>query len=330
MPRIGMNPNRGRQSDYRPSRVTLAMLTYLPNESGYFRHRFDVTRLSLESLIANTAEPCDLIVFDNGSCSRMVEYLKGLRDAGKIHYLVLSSQNVGKIAALQAIFQLAQGELVAYTDDDVFFLPGWLEEHQKILETYPHTGMVTGFYIRSHMCYAVESTLKFAGRQDVKAERGLLNDEAWERHYMESMDRSSELYAEETRGLEDVALTYNGIEAFVSAGHHQFVAPRRVMLEALPKAWSSQLMGKMIELDTQIDQMDYLRLSTRQPVTRLLGNVIDSTMAAEAQRYNLTMQSVQVKKSRGFANLFLRSGRVRVWTYRLYHKLFEILNTTER
>ena len=75
MPRIGINPNRGQQTEYRPSRITLAMLTYLPNQAGYFAERLAVTRLSLESLIAHTPKPADLIVFDNGSCPELVNYL---------------------------------------------------------------------------------------------------------------------------------------------------------------------------------------------------------------------------------------------------------------
>ena len=174
MPRTGMNPSRGRKTDYKPARVTLAVLTYLPDTVAYYENRFDVTRLCLESLIANTLEPYDLLVFDNGSSQPMVDYLRGLRDSGDIDYLMLSSQNVGKIGALQMITRFAPGEVIAYTDDDIFFLPGWLETHLKIIDTYPGLGMVTGFYIRPHMSYGNESALRFAEQSDVKVERGLL------------------------------------------------------------------------------------------------------------------------------------------------------------
>src|SRR5512136_710213 len=105
MPRIGINPNRGQLTRYQPARVTLAMLTYLPNQAGYFAERMAVTRLSLDSLIANTPRPYDLIVFDNGSCSELVNYLCQLRDQGLIDYLILSSSNIGKISAMQVIYR---------------------------------------------------------------------------------------------------------------------------------------------------------------------------------------------------------------------------------
>ena len=91
---------RGRTSDYRPSRVTLATLTHIPDQSGYYQNRFDVMRLSLESLIAHSPPGTDVLVFDNGSCEPVVDYLRSLRDAGGIDYLLLSRRNVGKIGAL--------------------------------------------------------------------------------------------------------------------------------------------------------------------------------------------------------------------------------------
>ena len=63
MPRIGMNPSRGQSTDYKPAKISLVMLTYIPNDIGYFEKRFEVMRISLESFIQNTSVPHDLIVF---------------------------------------------------------------------------------------------------------------------------------------------------------------------------------------------------------------------------------------------------------------------------
>jgi len=325
MPRVGMNPARGQPSGYQPNRVTLAMLTYLPNQAGYFEQRFAVTRLSLESLIANTPEPHDLIVFDNGSCAELVAYLTKLRDEGHIQYLLLSSRNIGKIGALQIIFRAAPGEIIAYSDDDILFLPGWLPEHLKLLETYPKAGLVTGFYIRSHMRYGTQTIEAFAGREDVQAERGFLIPRELEQHYIDNMGRTWETYQQEVDGLDDLHLTYQGVEALASAGHHQFVARRQVLLEAMPAEWSGQLMGKVRELEITIDQLGYLRLSTCQPVTHLLGNVISAGNAAEARRMGLSAESGLVRKSsRG--GLF-RIPLVRRAALAVYNRLHTILNS---
>jgi hypothetical protein len=327
MPRIGINPNRGQKTAYKPSRITLAMLTYLPNQAGYFAERLAVTRLSLDSLIANTPQPHDLIVFDNGSSPELVSYLCSLRDQGLINYLILSSSNIGKISALQVIFNAAPGEIVAYTDDDVFFLPGWLEAHQKIMHTFPRVGLVTGFYIRSHLRYATQTIDAFAAQSGVQVKRGLLVPRELEQHYIDNMGRSWDSYQQEVAGLEDIELTYQGVTALASAGHHQFVAPRQLILDILP-GWDSNLMGRMIELENSIDQQGYLRLSTPEPVTHLLGNVISAENAAEARRLGLTASAIVSKPSKiSLANYIARLPVLNRLLLGLYNRLHILLNS---
>jgi hypothetical protein len=327
MPRIGINPNRGQLTEYKPSRITLAMLTYLPNQAGYFSERLAVTRLSLESLIAHTPKPYDLIVFDNGSCPDLVNYLCGLRDQGLINYLILSNSNIGKISALQVIFRAAPGEIVAYSDDDVFFLPGWLDAHLKIMETYPRVGLVTGFYIRSHLRYATQTIETFAKQPDVQVARGLLIPHDLEQHYIDNMGRSPDSYLQEVSGLEDIQFTYQGVNTLASAGHHQFVTPRQLMLDVLP-GWDNNLMGKMIELENGVDNLGYLRLSTPTPVTRLLGNVISAENAAEAKRLGLSAQAGLITKpSAGLASRIVHLPLIKRLTLGLYNRLHILINS---
>jgi glycosyltransferase involved in cell wall biosynthesis len=303
------------------------MLTYLPNQAGYFAERLAVTRLSLESLIAHTPKPTDLIVFDNGSCPELVNYLCQLHDQGLINYLILSSSNIGKISALQVIFRAAPGEIVAYSDDDVFFLPGWLDAHLKIMDTYPQVGLVTGFYIRSHLRYATHSIEAFTKQPGVQVSRGLLILHELEQHYIDNMGRSWDSYQQEVNGLEDIQLSYQGVNALASAGHHQFVTPRQLMLDVLP-TWDKNLMGKMIELENAVDQLGYLRLSTSTPVTRLLGNVISAENAAEAHRLGLSAQAGTVIKPQG--NLISRIVRIPLikrLTLWLYNRLHILINS---
>lgn len=303
------------------------MLTYLPNQAGYFAERLAVTRLSLESLIAHTPESTDLLVFDNGSCPELVSYLCHLRNQGLINYLILSSSNIGKISALQVIFRAAPGEIVAYADDDVFFLPGWLDAHLEIMNTYPRVGLVTGFYIRSHLRYATQSIEAFTKQAGVQVTRGLLIPHEMEQHYIDNMGRNWETYQQEVNGLEDIQLTYQGVSALASAGHHQFVTHRQLMLDVLP-IWDDHLMGKMIELENAIDQLGYLRLSTFTPVTRLLGNVISAENAAEAHRLGLIAQAGTVTRPRvGLVSRMMRLPFIKRLLLGLYNRLHILINS---
>ena len=328
MPRIGMNPSRGKKSDYIPARVTVAVLTYVPNSLGYFENRLEVTKTCLQSILKHTSVPYDLMVFDNGSRPELVDYLRQLKDAGDIDFLMLSSQNIGKIGALQLMFKAAPGEVIAYCDDDVFYLPGWLERSLEVLDTFPNVGIVSGMYIKPHMKEGVDSTLKFAGSKGVEMQRGNLVDPALEKHYMDQMGRTEEKYRGEVAGLEDVLITYKGINVWASAGHYQLVTKKEAILRALPKTWSSNLMGQMRDLDVTIDKLGLLRLCTTPPTLRLLGNQIDESAAAVIRQYGVEVQAAAAEKKAapGWKTRFARLTLVQKMAYWLYERMFKIIN----
>lgn len=295
MPRIGMNPSRGKTLDYRPARTTVAVLTYAPYKAGYFEHRLAVTRLTIESILHNTHEPFDLLVFDNGSCEEMVKFLQSLYQQGSIDYLFLSKRNIGKLNALRFIFDTAPGEIVAYADDDLLYYPGWLKAHLEIIDHFPNVGAVTGFYIRQRVAMSSESTLAFAERPDIETQRGLLMPRAWEEEYLINTGRTWERYEKEVAGIEDVIVKYKGYEAWVSAHHFQMVSPKKIiqeiLSEMLPNGWSDQLMGRMVEMDDRMDEKGYLRFCTREQTIRLLGNIISPEVAVIAGKMGLSAQA---------------------------------------
>lgn len=301
MPRIGMNPSRGVKLDFTPARTTVAVLVYVPHQAGYFQNRMDVTKMTLRSILANTEESYDLLVFDNGSSPEMVNYLQELYQNGSIDYLFLSERNIGKLNALNMIFNIAPGEIVAYSDDDVLHLPGWLGKHLEIIDTFPDVGAVTGFYIRQRVAMSSESTLQFANQPDVEAERGLLMPRKWEEEYLINTGRTWERYEEEVRGIEDIIVKYNGLEAWVSAHHFQMVCPKAVVKEVLadmlPDGWSDQVMGRMVELDDRMDDKGYLRFCTREQTMRLMGNAISEEVLDLAKEFNIPVDDIHVPQN---------------------------------
>ncbi len=301
MPRIGINPSRGQTLDFTPARTTVAVLVYAPHQAGYFQNRLDVTRMTIESILANTNEPFNLLVFDNGSCPEMVAYLQSRYEKGDIDILLLSKRNIGKLNALKIIFTSAPGEVVAYTDDDVFHLPGWLGKHLQIIDTFPNVGAVTGFYIRQRVAMSSASTLAFADRPEVETQRGLLMPRKWEQEYLVNSGRTWERYEEEVAGIEDIIVTYKGVEAWVSAHHFQMVCPKviiqEVLEEMLPGGWSDQIMGRMVEMDDVMDAKGYLRFCTREQTMRLMGNALSQEVAALAHESGLSVQAVEANQS---------------------------------
>ncbi len=331
MPRLGMNPSRRETLDFSPARTTVAVLVYAPHQAGYFKDRADVTRLTIESILANTQQPFDLLVFDNGSSPEMVAYLQSLFEQGKIDYLMLSERNIGKINALRMIFAAAPGKIVAYTDDDVFHLPGWLGKHLEIMDTYPKVGAVTGFYIRERVAVGSESTLAFVDHSEVETQRGLLMPRMWEEEYLINSGRTWGRYEKEVTGIEDILVTYKGVEAWVSAHHFQMVCPKtvvqQVLEEMMPEGWSDQVMGQMLEMDQKMDDMGYLRFCTREQTMRLMGNAISEEVAALAKESGLSAKAADLgAESRGLIHRLVQLKWVRYLLQDIVNMIYKWLH----
>lgn len=328
MARVGISPTRKKFSKYHPAKVTAAVITYIPELKGYHKQRLEILRLTLASLRAHTSIPFDLMIFDNGSCPEVVDYLRERRDSGVIDYLILSQRNIGKIGAFQIVFNAAPGEIVAYCDDDVIFYPGWLEAHLNILETFPQVGMVSGLPLRDLAGRASQTLNEFINDPPpgfaVKYERRI--QEEWEADWARSTGRDPAAHLKKTKDEQDLIVSYKGQEALGSATHFQFVAYKRVLSQALPDSWSGRLMGEMLEFDNAVDRQGYIRLSTLEQYVRHLGNVITEKLAEEITEMGLgSLQKVFESESSTGKHWLLKfpgAGRVLVW---VYDRLFEIL-----
>jgi glycosyltransferase involved in cell wall biosynthesis len=334
MARIGINPARGQVTGYRPAQVTVAMVTYIPSLAGYFEHRLEVLRLALSSLTAHTPIPYDLVIFDNASCPEVVGYLRQMQEQGQVNYLILSDHNIGKIDALRVLFNAAPGQVIAYSDDDIFFYPGWLEAQLEILDCFPRAGMVSGVPVRNaagHACRSLDQLAEH-GAPGLSIARQRRIPDAWEVDWAISTGRDPQAHLQATQEHLDLVFGLDkpggGVsEAIGSANHFQFVTPRQVILQALPEHWTGKLMGSMIELDEAIDNLGYLRLSTVERYTRHLGNALSAEVIAEAHGLGLAVgasgtPSAGVSRRRHW--LLRLPGSRRVLSG-LYRRLFKIL-----
>ncbi|MBK5107804.1 MAG: glycosyltransferase family 2 protein [Anaerolineales bacterium] len=330
MARFGINPARGKTSAYQPASITVALLTYIPHLDGYFRNRFEILQLTLASLVANTSLPYDLFIFDNGSISQVVDYLEALQEQGTIRYLFLSSENIGKIGAFELLFNSAPGEYVAYSDDDIYFYPGWLEAHLDVLETFPNVGMVSGAPVRDASDRASRTLKELIAKDEpsIKVSFGKRIPDEWESDWALSVGRDPEEHLQKTRNHQDIILECGGVEAFGSASHFQFLSPKKMIVNALPEIWSGQLMGEMNELDQAIDQLGYLRLSTVGRYTRHLGNAISPDLVDEAQQLgvNQSGNARRTGKQKHWLLAIPGSGRL---LRRTYNSLFNILHNID-
>ncbi len=311
--RKGQNPAKFVKDVPRPERITVALLNYIPFLSGFHAETLDVLKVCLQSLRTDPGLPFDLMVFDNGSCAEARDFLVAEKEAGRIQYLILSEKNVGKGGAWNVMLPGAPGEVIAYTDSDVLFSPGWLKRSVEILETFPNVGMVTARPFRTPPEFYT-STLDWARKV------GALQPEKsqfipWETFLEfnlslgQTEEENRKVYAE-TR---DWVLTCDGVTALAGASHWQFTAYKSTLQQFLPFDMAKP-MGQVRQLDQRMNDAGLLRLMVPEPLAMNMSNTLGylrgELKAAPAPR------SVSLKKR------LLEFGPVKKALLSLYNRIF--------
>ena len=284
MTRIGQNPAKFVKNVAKPARITVAVLNYIPFLSGFYSEMDRVLKACLNS-IYNTKldEDFEVLVFDNGSCEEIKQFLLKEQAEGRIQYLFLSEKNLGKGGAWNVIFEGAPGEIIAYTDNDCLFSPDWLSESIQILETYPNTGMVTARPFRTN-ADLYSSTLDWAeSSSDVLHEQGDLIPFDVFREFDLSLGQSEDEITEHYKSTTDHRLTYKGVKAMVGASHWQFTAYKKRLQEFLPFRMDRP-MGQVRQLDTRINEKGYLRLMTESPCAMNMSNTLDNSTEVSSRQ----------------------------------------------
>ncbi len=281
--RAGSHPLKKVGSLESPADITIQMVTFIPFQEGYFEKSLDVLKLSLESLWEHTTGKYDLMIFDNGSCAEVRSYLLEQQESGKVQYLFLSDRNVGLPGAWNILFRAAPGKIVAYSDSDIYFYPGWLQEALHLLESFPKVGMVTGIPLRSPQEFSSKTLEWAAADPQVAVARGVLQD--WEIFWAHAQSlglEEAEARTKYEKG-EDVQFTMNGATAFLGAGHFQFVSPRPVLEAVMPFPYIMP-MGNERYLDKKVNELGFLRLSTANMYVRHIGNRASDTLLKDIGR----------------------------------------------
>ncbi len=95
-------------------------------------------RLCLDSIIRNTPERHEVIVFDNASTDGSQEYLNTLRNIT----LVESPTNLGCPPGRAQAMSIAKGEYLIFLDNDTIVTPGWVAQFIRHAAGNPRVGMI--------------------------------------------------------------------------------------------------------------------------------------------------------------------------------------------
>lgn len=269
--RVGQNPAKYVKTVAKPERITVAVLNYIPFLSGFYAEALDVLKVCLNSARTDAGLPFDLLVFDNGSCEEVKNFLINEQDEDRIQYLFLSEKNLGKGGAWNMMLAGAPGEIIAYADSDCLFYPGWLAESIKLLETYPNVGMVTARPFRTNPDFYT-STVTWGEKQGEVRQGQFI---PWETflEFDRSIAQTDEEIKKHYDTSEDIRLEYNGVQALAGASHWQFTARKDVLAQFLPFDMDRP-MGQVKQLDQRVNEAGYLRLMPIKPFVMNMSNTL--------------------------------------------------------
>jgi len=336
--RKGQNPAKFVKDVAKPERITVALLNYIPFLSGFYAETLDVLKVSLESMRKDAGLPFDLMVFDNGSCPEVRDFLVKEKEEGRIQYLILSEKNMGKGGAWNVMLTGAPGEIIAYTDADVLFSPKWLSRSVEILETFPNVGMVTARPFRTPPEF-YESTLKWALDHATLEEGQFIPWETFLEFNLslgQTEEENRKVYAETkdwritypstSLGLDTVGRTptysttssaqgEQSVTAFAGASHWQFTAYKSTLQQFLPFDMDKP-MGQVRQLDKRMNDAGLLRLMVSDPLAMNMSNTLGYL------RGELGKEKEKRKKKISVARRMLEIGFVKKMLLAVYNKIF--------
>lgn len=280
--RKGMNPLRDKTVPGMP-KVVMCMITHLPDQEGYHAERLEIIKLALNSMREHAGQDAAVMVWDNGSaCTEFLNWLV----CDFMPEIFVMSDNVGRNNARTAMINMFPDDtIIAMSDDDMFFYPGWLSESIDILENFPNVGMVSAYPVRVQFHRApTSSTLDWA-KKNAKREDGKFIPEQWNEDFWVSIGIDSPFYKNRASTIIEKRAVYKGRSVYLTSHHCQWAGyAGRIK----PLLWyDKEAMAPDKPFDTSINDAGLLRLTTTERLSRHIGNVLDDDIREEAEGFGL-------------------------------------------
>lgn len=146
-------------------------------------NRPEMVRVAVDSVLAQTYRPIEIILVDDGSTDDSGRVLDALASAHPDVIRVIHKENGGPGLAREAGRQIAHGEFIQYLDSDDWLMPDKYRTQVNALRFHPECGIAYGISRRvdSHGNVLAEPS-KWTGRRYEYLFPALLLDRWWHTH----------------------------------------------------------------------------------------------------------------------------------------------------
>jgi hypothetical protein len=276
--RIGSNPQKKERKITLSTHHRIVIVVYIPNEEGFYKDSFEVFKACLDSLVYTINSKAVITVVNNGSHTKISDFLNQYLSENKIDTLISHNTNIGKIDALIGAGRGAREQYITLTDADILFVPDWQESVEEIFAKFPNVGSVSPIPVQRSLYFGTSSVLKqvLLGRIKFKLVPIPENFVGYNR-YLESINWNLET----KNDINWAVIEKNGVKATIGSGHQVLTINRNVLFEKTPTNPSLTLVGGKSEnnyVDFPIDKAGKLRLSTYNNYAFHIGNKLESWM----------------------------------------------------
>lgn len=127
------------------------------------------TKRCVESIVANTPEPFEIILSDVGSGRETLGVITALEDAHANIHVIYNKESTGTTGQRNQGIYFSRGSRVVLMDNDVLVLPGWLRHLQEASDRDPKIGLIGAKLLKAEVdkvyyCGSHAITLEKEGR----------------------------------------------------------------------------------------------------------------------------------------------------------------------
>lgn len=257
------------------------MPVYIPHEDGYYNDSFDIFKKSIRSLIHTIDESkVNITIINNGSMDKVDNFIRILIKENKIDQYVQNLQNRGKADSVIGIAKASYEPLITFTDGDVLFEPGWLENIETAFLNEPTTGMICPFPA-PQLCYhyTVSSWLKYLPFRIKLKKVVSISDLIF---FAKSIGIDSFFNQRDLNA--QFHIESKGKNYLLGAGHFVATYKREIFQKMNYDASLMGLKGGLKQIERTVDRLGYCHLSLNTNMVYHMGNKMEDWIEEYYQR----------------------------------------------